>query len=147
MKHPIAKAENIMKISKLNNKGFAIESAIASGIVIFGMCTIITLITFGAASFNKAAKKQRETKEFRDEVADNYLYYLNNNENSNYKFKESVERTINGKTYTYNVDIVDDTQNSKVILRLKDSSGTVLTVEYTKNTSDKYNITKWNYGE
>lgn len=135
-----------MKISKLNNKGFAIESAIASGIVIFGMCTIITLITFGAASFNRAAKKQRETKEFRDEVADNYLYYLNNSERSNYVFKKSVERTINGKKYTYNVDI-DETKTDKVILQLKDSSGTVLTVVYTKNASDKYDITKWNYGE
>lgn len=150
MKQAIAKRENIMKEhNKLNNKGFAIESVIASGIVIFGMCTIITLITFGAASFNKSANAQIATKQFRDEVADNYLNYLNDNSNSKPKFKEEVVKTINGKTYTYSVVVSNDETIKQKTLQLKDKNEkVVLTVTYEKNdSSDHYSILKWNYGE
>lgn len=153
MKQVTAKRENIMvKRNKLNNKGFAIESVIASGIVIFGMCTIITLITFGAASFNKSANAQIATKQFRDEVADNYLNYLNDNDNKPI-FKKEVKKTINGKKYTYSVEVFDvptptDEYNKQKQLQLKDKNGkVVLTVIYKSDSDDHYSISKWNYGE
>lgn len=139
-----------MKLKLLNNRGFAIESVIASGIVIFAMCTIITVVTFGTAMFNKTGKIQVETKEFRDEIADNYLSYLNDNEKGSKEFKQRFEKTINGTKYVYLGVKYDENSNDVVKFTLKDNNNNdkiVLTVEYTKDANNKYHISKWNYGE
>ncbi len=139
-----------MKLKLLNNKGFAIESVIASGIVIFAMCTIITVVTFGTAMFNKTGKIQVETKEFRDEIADNYLNYLNDSKKSTKTFKQSFEKIINGTKYEYLSVVTPYETSENVKFILKDNNNNdkiVMTVEYKKGTDNKYYISKWNYGE
>lgn len=127
---------------KLGNKGMAIELVIITTVVVFALCTIMTLYSVYALNYNEFIENKIETKLLVDNIGDRYLTYLNNRGN----FDEKSFTYENGKNIiTYNVDVVKETD--KTILIVKEGRTPSLTVEYKKNAEGNYYISRWSYGD
>lgn len=127
---------------KLGNKGMAIELVIITTVVVFALCTIMTLYSVYALNYNEFIENKIETKLLVDNIGDRYLTYLNSRGN----FDEKSFTYENGKNIiTYNIDVVKETD--KTILIVKEGRTPSLTVEYKKNAEGNYYISRWSYGD
>lgn len=127
---------------KLGNKGMAIELVIITTVVVFALCTIMTLYSIYALNYNEFIENKIETKLLVDNIGDRYLTYLNSRGN----FDEKSFTYENGKNIiTYNIDVVKETD--KTILIVKEGRTPSLTVEYKKNAEGNYYISRWSYGD
>ena len=69
------KLPNILK----NNKGMAIEMAIVTFIVVFALCTILTLFTVKSKNYVLFTNNRIKEKVYIDSIADSYMSHLNYN--------------------------------------------------------------------
>ena len=67
------KLPNILK----NNKGMAIEMAIVTFIVVFALCTILTLFTVKSKNYVFFTNNRIKEKVYIDSIADSYMSHLN----------------------------------------------------------------------
>lgn len=129
-------------MKRLGNKGMVIELVIITTVVVFALCTIMTLYSVNALNYNDFAKNRIENKLFLDSIGDKYLAYLN------YKgsFDDYEYDFDNGSSKVhYTIDVTND--NDGVILKIKEGRSISLIIEYKKDVNGKYKISRWSYGE
>ena len=64
-------------MKRLGNKGMAIELVIITTVVVFALCTIMTLYSVNALNYNDFAKNRINTKLFIDNIGERYSMQIN----------------------------------------------------------------------
>lgn len=130
-----------------SNKGLALESVILLTVVVFAMCSIMTLFSLKTKNISKNAYDGLKERLYLESIGDDYLAYLNNKAN---EFDQNkYYYTMKNKDYYYTIIINNYYSTTEPIeLIVKDSSKTELCVKYEKNEETQlYYPIKWTYGD
>lgn len=134
------KLPNILK----NNKGMAIEMAIVTFVVVFALCTILTLFSVKSKNYVYFTNNRIKEKVYIDSIGDAYLSHLNNNTPFDANSFEFVSK--NNKT-KYRIELKDSFSDENEYIKVIDSK-TRLTVEFEYDIeTKKYNVIRWVYGD
>lgn len=133
-------------MKRLGNKGMAIELVIITAVVVFALCTIMTLYSVNALNYNDFAKNRINTKLFIDNIGERYSMQIN----GGFYIDTSEEISCNiGNSETIYIcqenTLSDETKVFKLIE--KKSKSVALIIEYKKDVNGKYQISRWSYGE
>lgn len=130
-----------------SNKGLALESVILLTVVVFAMCSIMTLFSLKTKNISKNAYDRLKERLYLESIGDDYLAYLNDSK----LFDESkYYYTMKNKDYYYTIIIINKnyTNTEPIELIVKDSSTTELCVKYKYDEESKsYYPIKWTYGD
>lgn len=119
---------------KLNNKGFAIESVIICGVLVFMLCSIVSIITFGSFSFNRNNTDNIQEKIFFNELVDQYNNCTDKEAFLNDTFSLNLSSGLN------NYMCSAETNTFKIT---KIGEGVVLTITFDESNK----IVSYKYGE
>lgn len=134
------KLPNILK----NNKGMAIEMAIVTFIVVFALCTILTLFTVKSKNYVYFSNNRIKEKVYIDSIADSYMSHLNYNsafDPNSFEFISKKDKT------KFRIETKDSFMEGNEYIKIIDTK-TRLTVEFEYDlATKKYNVIRWVYGD
>ena len=134
------KLPNILK----NNKGMAIEMAIVTFVVVFALCTILTLFSVKSKNYVYFTNNRIKEKVYIDSIGDAYLSHLNNNTPFD---ANSFEFTSKNSKTKYRIELKDSFSEGNEYIKVIDTK-TRLTVEFEYDIAKKkYNVIRWVYGD
>ena len=124
-----------------SKKGMAIESAIATGIVVFSLCSILLMTALFSAN-----NRTRIENSFRDltaasEIAENYMAHVANGDVDEFDFESYNTDEV---TYICETSEVEDNGVTKHYLTVKKQSKVLLEVIF-KVENNAYTIIQWKH--
>lgn len=131
---------------KLGNKGMAIELVIITTVVVFALCTIMTLYSIYALNYNEFIENKIENKLFIDNIGDKYSSQINGGYYIDITDEFVCDLGNNKITYICEEKKIDENTKSFKVFE-KGARTPSLTVEYKKNAEGNYYISRWSYGD